>query len=746
MATPPRAAPPAIFAHLHSSPLVVRRRNGSEWRSLSSSGFRQTPGAAANVPSSGPTPPSLTPLGLEGINSSGLEPVDIIDVKQERKLLVQCLREAKKRIVWHTEVADLHTFRKVLSFGCRVLHFSGHGVPGKVIFENNKCEAQFISQQELKDLLLAGGMEKCRPPTMDPSKPLGGLERQSSAGVSSGGSDEEEFAASEIERGWLSLHPPPRVPVRLVFVSACHSESVAEAFVSAGVPHVVVVSKDDKVLDKKAMEFSKAFYTALFAGHSVQRAFEIGQVQADISTTCATGNSKFKLLGHGNHHETLFRDVPLGSFVENSLPPPLNECDAVAEVFVGRSLEIHQVYKSLVEGARLVTVTGDRGIGKTEVALQCAQYATERRVFKHIFFLRLELSEPSSEPTTPLIQRLAKSLGVPTAVSNEEELANAVRQLCVDGPFLLILDGCQRLTRRDTSFRIILHHLLRRVSTLAILITSDSKIGAMDGVSEKIVAVEHLPPADAALLFTLRAPRRLKAHEMGGSTDLAAFAENPIIKSLMGHPRCICAVAQFLETKDMELDKHEFLNYIIPSVNAGLAVENCDDHTQCFPVLPQDCHIDTHPVHSHHHHHPHSHPHPHHEHTMLPHQQRWASMPSMPVFREASPSEKTLASLAEEVELQLQFEDMPNNVRGSSMSTDTGHLSAPRPTLEPSRSENDLHMRRPPISKPLTEAELCVLNLSDSLKALVRMDLEGRLTWARAVVTASATWNVSTAI
>ncbi|KAJ0394662.1 hypothetical protein P43SY_007947 [Pythium insidiosum] len=251
---------PVIFAHLHSSPLVVRRRIGSEWRSLSSKSLADAGSASPSAsPSSSAAPSAAEPAGLDGASSSGLEPVDIIDVKEERKLLVQCLHEAKKQIVWHTEVADLHTFRKVLSFGCRVLHFSGHGVPGKVLFENKKCEAQFISQQELKDLLLAGGMEMCRP--------------------------------------------------------------------------------------------------------------------------------------------------------------------------------------------------------------------------------------------------------------------------------------------------------------------SDGKIGAMDGVGEKIIHVDPLPPVDAALLFTLRAPRRLKAHEMGGTADLRSFAEHPIIRSLHGHPRTICAVAQFLELKDMEIDKHEFLSYIIPSVN-----------------------------------------------------------------------------------------------------------------------------------------------------------------------------------
>ncbi|GLE05461.1 hypothetical protein PINS_up014474 [Pythium insidiosum] len=561
------SAAPVIFAHLHSSPLVVRRRIGSEWRSLSSKSIGSvTADAAAS--------PLAEPKGLDGATSSGLEPVDIIDVKEERKLLVQCLREAKKQIVWHTEVADLHTFRKVLSFGCRVLHFSGHGVPGKVLFENKKCEAQFISQQELKDLLLAGGMEMCRP-SGALAAPSGcacrsvvhpqaarhhdGQTTGATCACATASADDAlnaQISTSEVETDWIALHPPPQVPVRLVFVSACHSESVAEAFVSAGVPHVVVVCKEAKVLDKKAMEFSKAFYTALFAGHSVRRAFEIGQVQADISIVSDAGNSKFKLLGHGDHSEALFRDVPDGAFIENSLPTPVNECDAGAELFVGRSLEVQKAYKALVEGARLVSITGDRGVGKTEIALRCAQYATERRIFRRICFARLETTDSpidecqaspmhGSTRTSELLQQVSTALLGPSegsTVVSEQDLGNRVRLTCADGPYLLILDGCNRRTRRDPQFRSITSQLLRRVPSLALMLTGDGKIGAMDGVAEKIIHVEPLPPVDAALLFTLRAPRRLKAHEMGGTADLRSFAEHPIIRSLHGHPRTICAV------------------------------------------------------------------------------------------------------------------------------------------------------------------------------------------------------------
>ncbi|KAJ8574856.1 hypothetical protein ON010_g4356 [Phytophthora cinnamomi] len=761
--------PAPIFAHLHSSPLVVRRRAGANWRSLS-------PHAGVNG------------------SSSGLEAVELIDVKAERRLLRQTLRESGRRLAWHSEVADLHAFRKVLSFGCRALHFSGHGVPGQVIFETRKGEAQFVSQQELQELLLAGGAESRRPrrrrdkkirqrlirrhknaessESSSSSSESSSSSRSSSSSSSSYSSDDATsglaVTSHRVERGWVALSPPPkpRVPLQLVFVSACHSESVAQAFVSAGVPHVVVVSKEEKVLDRKAMEFAKAFYTALFAGHSVAKSFQIGRVQADIAVTSngggvGGGQSEFKLLGDGDHNDAPFRDVPVGDCVETDMggrrggKVTVNECDAVAEVFVGRSLEVHQVFKSLVEGARLVSITGERGIGKTEVALQCAQYATERRVFSHIFYLRLNGGDEGGpndnvckqhadlEPSA-LVGKFSKSLGL--QATSLDELAEQARQRCEtehqgDGSsFLLILDGCNRAQRLNPRFRAIVAMLLRRVNSLAFLLTGDGKFGAMDGVGEKIIPVGPLPPADAALLFTLRAPRKIKAHEMGGSTDLEAFGEHPIIKSLRGHPRTICAVSQFLENKDMELDQHEFLSYIIPSVNTGLcmsklegtASSNCSlelRNDQEMLALARTSSMDGCYSHSHEHHH-------HHHHHGIPscieegleYQHRLHGSET----HEAAPRRMKLVASQSDIFTAKS----PLGLTSQQMTSSGGEVqdvdcppSSTRPLVS-SRSEPSLTGS---IAGPTSLQQICLLKVADHVRPIIQSE-GGSLVWARAVV------------
>ncbi len=82
----------------------------------------------------------------------------------------------------------------MLSLGYRTLHFSGHGVQKSLCFEDGRSGLHIVSVDELKNLITAGGLA-----------------------------------------------------LDFVFVSACYSKDVGEAFVAAGVKHVVCVKVDSKV-------------------------------------------------------------------------------------------------------------------------------------------------------------------------------------------------------------------------------------------------------------------------------------------------------------------------------------------------------------------------------------------------------------------------------------------------------------------------------------------------------------------
>lgn len=51
-----------------------------------------------------------------------------------------------------------------------------------------------------------------------------------------------------------------------VLVSACHSQSIGEVFLNAGIPIVIAVNSPFKILDEAARAFSKAFHSSLVQG------------------------------------------------------------------------------------------------------------------------------------------------------------------------------------------------------------------------------------------------------------------------------------------------------------------------------------------------------------------------------------------------------------------------------------------------------------------------------------------------
>jgi hypothetical protein len=70
----------------------------------------------------------------------------------------------------------------------------------------------------------------------------------------------------------------------IVFLSACHSEGAAAAFIEAGASHVICIKKENQVLDDACVLFSRVFYEALFGDdRSPCEAFYIATSNLSIS-------------------------------------------------------------------------------------------------------------------------------------------------------------------------------------------------------------------------------------------------------------------------------------------------------------------------------------------------------------------------------------------------------------------------------------------------------------------------------
>ena len=79
------------------------------------------------------------------------------------------------------------------------------------------------------------------------------------------------------------LMRPAGDELQVVFVSACHSRAAGEAFLAAGVPHVVCCNQEVKVQDMAAYEFARNFYRASACGRSLAFAFELARQAVRVS-------------------------------------------------------------------------------------------------------------------------------------------------------------------------------------------------------------------------------------------------------------------------------------------------------------------------------------------------------------------------------------------------------------------------------------------------------------------------------
>lgn len=154
------------------------------------------------------------------------------------------------------------------------------------------------------------------------------------------------------------------------------------------------------------------------------------------------------------------------------------ELPAQLTSFIGRQDELRRI-ASLT--ARLITLTGPGGAGKTRLALQAAGPGA---VF-------VDLAPVKDVPTAAL-----QALGLKeTVLAPEDRLTLALR----DRAALLILDNCEHVIAEAARLA---QHLLSTCPTLRILATSREPLGI---TGETLCPVPPLPPEQSVALFTDRA-------------------------------------------------------------------------------------------------------------------------------------------------------------------------------------------------------------------------------------------------
>lgn len=140
---------------------------------------------------------------------------------------------------------------------------------------------------------------------------------------------------------------------------------------------------------------------------------------------------------------------------DTSLPLPLT-------TLLGRDADLETLRRWLAEPtARLITLVGPGGVGKTRLALEVARTIADEDTMRVVFIPLAALRDPAF-----LAPAIAEALGLPDVAA--DELPGRVRIACADRPTLFVLDNFEQLV--DAAW--LVADLLRATATLRVLATS----------------------------------------------------------------------------------------------------------------------------------------------------------------------------------------------------------------------------------------------------------------------------------
>jgi predicted ATPase len=216
------------------------------------------------------------------------------------------------------------------------------------------------------------------------------------------------------------------------------------------------------------------------------------------------------------------RFPPLKTVSNTNLPRP-------ASSFVGRAQDAAAVVARIREGARLLTLTGAGGSGKTRLAIEAAtELVPEFRA--GVFWLELA---PVEDPEL-VLEEIARVLGA------RDDLTRHI----AERELLLVLDNFEQVVDAGPA----VGTLVSACPNLHVLLTSRERLRLRDEVE---YAVEPLPPDDAAQLFADRSG--LPADET--VTALCAALDNlPLAVELAAARTDVLSPAQSLERLERRLD------------------------------------------------------------------------------------------------------------------------------------------------------------------------------------------------
>jgi len=441
-----------------------------------------------------------------------LRSIETLDFDVEQEILRQSLLNSGRNIELVCVNATTERLRDELTRGCRALHYSGHGSPAHLSFEDSAGGLHVVDDAMLRSLCAAGTQK-----------------------------------------------------LQLVFVSACFSQRAGQAFADAGVPHVLCVNVQEQLLDRAAQIFTHAFYLALACGDTIRDAFDVGTQAVHAAPNMRKSESdKFLLLPlDANHDVSLFDGVSRVGRLKRR--PTLTSADELAlanlpsvpEHFAGRNVEIYRLVVG-VRRRRLLTVSGDRHVGKTALAIAFSHYVAKRQIYRHgVFFVRLN----GLRTTEAVTRSVCGALGLDVDADTFDASADLFRFMRLK-QCVLVLDHCDDVLE-SPSFRHWLGRLLDQTRHAKIVVTARQPIGSPPGFTEDVVSLQPLRRNDAARLLLKLCPTADLSLRGDDRTDaIAIMMTHPALSRLLEYPgRTVAFASQLRKTEGgllALLDHREF--------------------------------------------------------------------------------------------------------------------------------------------------------------------------------------------
>lgn len=228
-------------------------------------------------------------------------------------------------------------------------------------------------------------------------------------------------------------------------------------------------------------------------------------IASDPSILRIIGEERWhKVTGRGTQDDTCIRNLqnefpPLRTIdnLPNNLPTPMNS-------FIGRETEIHRIVRYFTdEQARLVTLTGPGGIGKTRLALQVATELLDAYPDGVWFIPLADLVQPAH-----VITEIAAALALP--LEPEQDALKQVIAYLSGKTLLLVLDNFEHLMEACRDVKT----LLLQCSGLRCLVTSREFLKIMGeqrfmvpplSVPSEVADYEVLRNSESVRLFLERA-------------------------------------------------------------------------------------------------------------------------------------------------------------------------------------------------------------------------------------------------